>query len=120
MRGLPLVPGRKVLVPGRKVRETGSPKSKAGPILINLQQDAEGFIRMNRHFPGSTLISIRFNDGSSEEFFGRQLNKVYDEALAAYRAGNHLDAKGYSRAPKKAANPGNKIEFVAVHPGMAT
>jgi hypothetical protein len=87
--------------------------------LINLQQDAEGFIRMNRHFPGSTLISVTFNDGSSEEFSGHQLNKIYDEAVAVYRAENHLDAKGYSRAPKRTVQPANKIEFVAVHAGMA-
>ncbi|MEC5182091.1 hypothetical protein [Arthrobacter sp. CG_A4] len=86
--------------------------------MITLQQDAEGFIRMNRHFPGSTLISVAFTDGSSEEFFGHQLNTIYDEALAVYRAENHLDAKGYSRAPKKTVQPANKIEFVAVHPGM--
>ena len=69
--------------------------------MISLQQDAEGFIRMKRHFPGSTVISVTFNDGSSEEFSGEQLNAIYDEALAVYRAENHLDAKGYSRAPKK-------------------
>ncbi|MET3920308.1 hypothetical protein [Arthrobacter sp. UYEF20] len=87
--------------------------------MINLQQDADGFIRMNRHFPGSTVISITFSDGSSEEFFGHQLNKAYDEALAVYRAENRLDAKGFSRAPKKTIHPANKIEFVPVHPGMA-
>jgi hypothetical protein len=87
--------------------------------LIILQQDADGFIRMNRHFPGSTLISITFSDGSTEQFSGRQLNKVYDEAVAVYRAENHLDAKGYSRAPKKTVQPSHKIEFVPVHPGMA-
>ena len=88
--------------------------------MINLQQDAEGFIRMNRHFPGSTIISVTFTDGSSEEFSGQQLNAIYDDALAVFRAENHLDAKGYSRAPKRTVQPANKIEFVAVHPGMAT
>ena len=87
--------------------------------MINLQQDAEGFIRMKRHFPGSTVVSVTFNDGSSEQFTGQQLNTLYDEALAVYRAENHLDAKGYSRAPKKTVQPANAIEFVAVHPGMA-
>ena len=86
--------------------------------MISLQQDAEGFIRMKRHFPGSTVISVTFNDGSSEEFSGEQLNAIYDEALAVFRAENHLDAKGFSRAPKKTVQPANKIEFVAVHPGM--
>ncbi|XAS63468.1 hypothetical protein ACOM2C_08800 [Pseudarthrobacter sp. So.54] len=86
--------------------------------MINLQQDAEGFIRMNRHYPGSTVITVTFRDGSSEEFSGQQLNAVYDEALAAFRAGNHLDAKGFSRAPKKTVQPAHKIEFVAVRPGM--
>ena len=87
--------------------------------MISLQQDAEGFIRMKRHFPGSTVVSVTFNDGSSEQFTGQQLNTLYDEALAVYRAENHLDAKGYSRAPKKTVQPANAIECVAVHPGMA-
>jgi hypothetical protein len=87
--------------------------------VINLQQDAEGFIRMNRHYPASTLVSVTFADGSSEEFSGSQLNSIYDDALAVYRAENHLDAKGYSRAPKKTIQPANKIEFIAVHPGMS-
>ena len=88
--------------------------------MINLQQDAEGFIRMKRHFPDSTLISITFRNGSTEQFSGRQLNKVYDDAVAVYRAENHLDAKGYSRAPRKTVQPSHQIEFVAVHPGMAS
>ncbi|MET1021712.1 MAG: hypothetical protein ABWX69_05885 [Arthrobacter sp.] len=87
--------------------------------MIHLQQDAEGFIRMSRHFPGSTLISVTFNDGSAEEFSGERLNAIYDNAVAVYRAENHLDAKGYSRAPRKTVQPSNRIEFVAVHPGMA-
>ena len=87
--------------------------------MINLQQDDDGFVRMNRHFPGSTLVSITFSDGSTEQFSGRQLNKVYDEAVATYRARNDLDAKGYSRAPKN-VQPAHKIEFVPVHPGMGS
>lgn len=87
--------------------------------MIHLQQDADGFIRMNRHFPGSTPVTITFADGQTEVFSGLQLNRVYDEALAAYRARNHLDAKGFSRAPRKMVHPGNHIEFVKVHPGMA-
>ncbi len=86
--------------------------------MINLQQDADGFIRMNRHFPDSVLISITFADGTAEEFSGRRLNQAYDEALAEFRARNNLDAKGFSRAPKKRADSGNKIEFVPVRPGM--
>ena len=88
--------------------------------MINLQQDAEGFIRMNRHLPASTPVTITFADGSTEEFTGGQLNEAYDAALADYRAQNHLDAKGFSRAPKKKMDPGNKIEFVRVHPGMGS
>ncbi|MCU1548221.1 MAG: hypothetical protein JWO29_1172 [Arthrobacter sp.] len=84
--------------------------------LINLQQDAKGFIRMSRHFPDSSTISITFTDGSAEVFVGRQINKIYDDALAVYRAQNHLDAKGFSRGPKKTVH--NSIGFVAVHPGM--
>jgi hypothetical protein len=87
--------------------------------LINLQQDADGFIRMSRHFPASTPLTITFADGSTEEVTGRQLNAAYDNALAEYRAQNHLDAKGFSRAPRKKVDPGNKIDVVRVHPGMA-
>jgi len=87
--------------------------------LINLQQDADGFIRMNRHFPASSLISITFIDGQSEVFSGQRLNQVYDEALAVYRAQNHLDAKGFSRRPRKTVHPMNHIEFVQVHAGMS-
>lgn len=87
--------------------------------MINLQQDAEGFVRMNRHFPASSPVTITFADGSSEEFTGRQLNAAYDQALEEFRAQNHLDAKGFSRAPKKRVDSGNKIEFVRVRPGLA-
>lgn len=87
--------------------------------MINLQQDADGFIRMNRHFPGSSLITITFTDGSSEEFSGHRLNGIYDEAVAVYRAQNRLDAKGFSRAPAKTVHPTKNIQFVPVRPGMA-
>lgn len=86
--------------------------------MINLQQDSEGFIRMNRHFPESVRVSITFTDGTVEEVSGRRLNKAYDDALAEYRAQNHLDAKGFLRSPKKKTGSGNKIDFVPVHPGM--
>lgn len=94
------------------------PDQKVGTTLINLQQDAEGFIRMKRRFPDGQLIRIIFNDGSEEVLSGRQINKVYDEAVAVYRAQNHLDAKGFSRVPKN-VHARNTIEFVRVHPGMA-
>jgi len=54
--------------------------------MISLRQDADGFIRMNRHFPDKTLISITFTDGSEQVYSGRRLNGIYDEALAVYRA----------------------------------
>ena len=84
--------------------------------LIHLQQDADGFIRMKRHFPASTPVTITFSDGSREEIPGRRLNEIYDAALAEYRAQNQLDAKGFSRGPKKKMQAG--IEFLAVRPGM--
>jgi hypothetical protein len=86
--------------------------------VITLQQDAEGFIRMDRHYPASVRIRIRFNDGSTGEFSGQALNKAYDAALAEFRAKNNLDARGYSRTPAGRTNSGNKIDFVPVHPGM--
>lgn len=85
--------------------------------MISLQQDTQGFIRMNRHFPGSVSVSVVFADGTTEVFTGRRLNEIYDDALAAYRAGNHLDAKGFNRGPKKKVQQG--IEFVPVSPGMS-
>jgi hypothetical protein len=86
--------------------------------MIKLQQDAEGFIRMSRHYPESVRVAITYADGTVEEVSGRRLNKAYDDALAEYRAQNHLDAKGFSRAPKKKTGSGNRIDFVPVHPGM--
>ena len=91
---------------------------KADTTLINLQQDADGFIRMARHFPEKSLIAVTFADGTMEELSGGRLNKAYDDALAEYRAQNQLDAKGFSRSPKKKTSSGNKIDFVPVHPGM--
>ena len=93
-----------------------SSTTKAGFPLINLQQDSEGFIRMKKHFPASTPVTITFSDGSQEQFKGSRLNEIYDEALAVYRAQNQLDAKGFSRGPKKKVQP--VIEFVAVRPGL--
>lgn len=87
--------------------------------MINLQQDTDGFIRMSRHFPGTSTVTITFTDGSTEEFPGQVVNKAYDDALADYRAKNHLDAKGFSRVPKNF--PGsNRIDFVPVSPGMGS
>lgn len=89
---------------------------ESGTPLIQLQQDSEGFVRMNRHFPASTPVTVIFNDGSQEVFAGRRLNEIYDQALAEYRAQNRLDAKGFSRGPKKKVQ--TAIDFVAVRPGM--
>jgi hypothetical protein len=86
--------------------------------LITLHQDADGFIRMNRHYPASVRIRIAFTDGSTGEFSGRTLNNAYDAALAEFRATNGLDARGYNRTPAGRTNPGNKVDFVPVHPGM--
>jgi hypothetical protein len=86
--------------------------------LITLKQDADGFVRMSRHYPASVRIRIEFTDGSSGEFSGRTLNEAYDSALAEFRAGNNLDAKGYDRTPAARKASGNTIDFVPVHPGM--
>ena len=86
--------------------------------MISLQQDADGFIRMNRHYPASVRIRIAFNDGSTGEFSGQALNNAYDAALAEFRTKNGLDAKGFNRAPARRSNPGNRVDFVPVHPGM--
>ena len=88
--------------------------------MITLQQDADGFIRMNRHFPDTTLISVNFTESAPEEFTGAQLNAIFDGALAEYRGQNRLEgAKGFSRAPAKTVHPTKNISVVRVHPGMA-
>ncbi|MCQ1985751.1 hypothetical protein [Arthrobacter sp. zg-Y844] len=86
--------------------------------MITLQQDNDGFIRMDRHFPASASIAVRFSDGTSEVLTGARLNKAYDDAVAVFRAKNHLDAKGFSRVPKKVFPGANKINVVPVQPGM--
>lgn len=86
--------------------------------MITLQQDADGFIRMDRHYPASIRIRIAFADGSTGEFSGLTLNNAYDAAVAEFRAKNNLDARGYSRTPAGRTNSGNKVDFVPVHPGM--
>lgn len=86
--------------------------------MITLQQDADGFIRMSRHYPASVRIRIAFTDGSTGEFSGRTLNNAYDAALAEFRASNGLDARGYNRTPAGRTNSGNSIDYVPVHPGM--
>lgn len=98
------------------MRQTGSQQPGKRAPLINLQQDSDGFIRMKRHFPASSAVTVTFSDGTREEFSGLRLNQAYDDALAVYRAQNQLDAKGYSRTPKKKVQTG--IEFVPVRPGM--
>jgi hypothetical protein len=111
--GGPLVPAR------RDLRQTGGRSKQRKQIpLITLQQDAEGFIRMNRHYPASVRIKITFTDGSTREFSGQTLNNAYDAALAEFRAKNGLDARGFSRNTAGRTNSGNKVDFVPVHPGM--
>jgi hypothetical protein len=73
---------------------------------------------MNRHYPASVRITVAFHDGTTGEFSGKALNNAYDAALAEFRAKNGLDAKGYTRNASGRKNPGNKVEFVPVHPGM--
>ena len=86
--------------------------------MITLTQDADGFIRMNKHFPQTVQFAIAFTDGSVEQFSGRELNDIYDAAQAAFRAENHLDAKGFSRRPAKTVQSKSSIDYVPVQPGM--
>ncbi|WP_346347141.1 hypothetical protein [Arthrobacter sp. StoSoilB5] len=72
---------------------------------------------MSRHFPASASVSVTFTDGTQEVFTGRRLNEIFDDALAAFRAGNNLDAKGFERGPKKKVQQG--IEFVPISPDKA-
>lgn len=88
--------------------------------MISLHQDADGFIPMKRHFPLGADVEITFTDGSTSRYSGKQINGVFDEAVAEFRLQNHLDAKGFSRAPAKTVQPKSSISFVPVHPGMTT
>ena len=87
--------------------------------MITLKQDADGFIRMNRHFPQTVQVGIVFANGSVEEFSGSRLNEIYDAAQETFRVENHLDAKGFSRRPGKTVQSKSRIDYVAVQPGMS-
>jgi len=63
------------------------------------------------------MVCVIFADGSEGVFTATRLNEIYDQALADYRAANHLDAKGFDRGPRKKVQQG--IEFVPVSPGMS-
>lgn len=86
--------------------------------MIQLKQDSEGFVRMSRHFPAKTVIAIAFTDGTVGEYTGRRMNEIYDQALATFRLGNNLDAKGFDRNPRK-IHRRNAVDIVAVQAGMA-
>ncbi|ALV44928.1 hypothetical protein SAMN04489740_1577 [Arthrobacter alpinus] len=86
--------------------------------MIELKQDNDGFVRMSRHFPAKTLISITFTDGTVGEYTGRRMNEIYDESLAAFRLGNNLDAKGFKRNDPR-IHRRNGVDVVPVHAGMA-
>lgn len=85
--------------------------------MIQLKQDDAGYVRMSRHFPAKTTIAITFTDGTTGEYLGGTMNKLYDAALAAYRLGNNLDAKGFDRNAKN-IHRRNAVDHVPVHPGM--
>lgn len=86
--------------------------------MIQLTQDTDGFVRMSRHFPVKTLIAITFTDGTVGQYTGRRMNEIYDAALAAFRLGNNLDAKGFDRHDKK-IHRRNSVDVVPVQAGMA-
>ncbi|MDH6236974.1 hypothetical protein [Cryobacterium sp. CG_9.6] len=86
--------------------------------MITLNQDVDGFIRMNRHFPESASITINFTASAPELFTGTQLNAIFDAAVAEFRSQNRLDAKGFSRAPAATVQRQTNIQFVPVHAGM--
>ncbi len=87
--------------------------------MLNLRQDADGFIHMSRHFPNKMSVVVTFTDGTQEQFSGARLNELYDQALAAYRLGNNLDAMGFDRASRN-IHRRNAIGLVPVRPDMAT
>lgn len=86
--------------------------------MIQLKQDAGGYVRMSRRFPLKVSVTILFNDGTSGTYSGKRMNELYDAALAAYRLGNNLDAKGYDRNAKN-IHRRNAVDHVPVESGMA-
>lgn len=94
-------------------------KWNGGKRMVNVVQDQDGFIHMARHFPNSATIAITFTDGTRREFSGGRLNQLYDDALAAFRVGNSLDAKGYQRASAN-IHRRNEVSLVPVHSDMSS
>lgn len=88
--------------------------------MINLQQDADGFVRMSRHFPLSLTINVTFKDGTKQEFSGQAMNEFYDQALAEFRLQNNMDAKGFDRTPAKKIHRRNAVEFVTIPQGTVS
>ncbi|MBG0740180.1 hypothetical protein IV500_12395 [Paeniglutamicibacter antarcticus] len=87
--------------------------------MLHLLQDSDGFIHMSRHFPNKMSIAVTFIDGTQRQFSGARINELYDQALAAYRRGNNLDAKGFDRRARN-IHRRNDIGLVPVSPDMAT
>ena len=85
--------------------------------LIQLTQDTDGYVRMSRHFPAQTMISISFTDGTTGEYSGRRMNEIYDQALADFRLANNMDVKGFNRNAKN-IHRRNAVEHVHVQSGM--
>lgn len=84
---------------------------------MQLKQDPAGYVHMSRRFPSSTRISITFTDGSTGEYSGVKMNELYDQALADFRLGNNMDAKGFDRNAKN-IHRRNAVDYVPVQAGM--
>ncbi|GAA4361231.1 hypothetical protein [Paeniglutamicibacter cryotolerans] len=87
--------------------------------MIKLQQDPDGFVRMPTIVPNSARITVVFADGTQEEFTGQRLNDLRAEALAGFRKGNNMDAKGFNRNKGQVKHGKNSVQFVPVAPGMS-
>ena len=73
---------------------------------------------MNRPFPSGLSIPVVLNDGATQVFTGAELNRLYELAQADFRTQNQLDAKGFSRLPRKTVQPKNKIEYVSIRSAL--
>lgn len=87
--------------------------------MIKLQQDTDGFLRMPAILPNSATVTVVFADGTQEEFTGQRLNDLRAEALADFRRGNDMDAKGFNRNKGQVKHGKNSVQFVPVAPGMS-
>lgn len=105
---------------GKECEILGIHNHEGEPHMSNLQQDADGNVRMRAIYPKGVRVNVIFTDGTQEEFTGQRLNELREAANAAFRLANSLDAKGFDRNKGKPVARNKIVEFVPIRPGMST